>query len=990
MNDVFGKKLGQYVLLEQLGEGGMAKVFNALDTRVESNVAIKVILPTRRSSQVFLEQFQMEARALANLTHTNIVKVLNYGVENEQPYLVMEYVAGGTLKEAMNQKIPWQTAAAILAPIARALEYVHHQQIVHRDVKPSNILLHEDFRPMLSDFGILKMLEAKEEKVSSAIGVGVGTPEYMSPEQSMGKDVDFRADIYSLGLVFYEMVTGRKPFTADTPMAMALKHVTDELPLPTTFDRRLPKFVELAILRAVQKKPEDRYSNMGEFADTLEMIALGEKAPAEKIVKLTRKRNKKRYLLPTLLLTALLALIVGASVWGYNQFYSAPPPTPSFDASPDGVVPALATNTAAPAPIAKTETAQTPEPTATFVPTTPPLEPSFAVALLGTPLPVNLPGQSAEIARWGIGGVNVVAWSPDGSTLALGTTSGIFLYHAREKDPYLFIDTKFNVTAMVFNPDGSEIAAGSPDGEVTVWNSASGKLAQSFTYKQPVSDRIATSPSRFVTALSYSPNGKNIAVGFQNGTINYFSVDQRTVLLAADEVPAVEDLVVSGDGRFIYVSNGERTISVWDIQTQQTTLELINPTPINKLSISRERQFLLAGGIANSVYVWDLFEQRHITSFINLGGAAAAFDFSYDDKYVALGVNTGEVRIFAMPGSEDYSKTHLPLQIIKGYDHPIRTVAFSPNQLVVAAGNWEEGLKLWDALSGEPLFSLDQSMRAIHEIHFSADGSWLATSHEDTTVRIWRLASAQLAYQVDGLLPRGNPFSPDNKYLATVYSPGRNKPDAVRVVELATGNIVADLPGYPQKAFVQFTDDSKLLIAGTAYQANLWDVTTWEQIKSNGGPTAGCGQFFTPQNKLLTVISNAGILFSYEQHIQDMCGTRIEGATMMYYFPEQNRLLFVLGDGSVWLGNKDSSDISRKRFPVPYPLPGEIFLAGDQKGGWYAYVIGDKAHVKNVTNASHVIIDNQDDYQYRVAFLPDKRLFALGSRYGSIHVWTLP
>ena len=161
MNEVFGRKLGQYVLLEQLGEGGMAKVYNAFDARVERNVAIKVILPSKRTSNVFLKQFEQEAKALANLTHTNIVKVLNYGVQDGQPYLVMEYIPGGTLKEALHQKLPWQTAAAILAPIARALDYVHQQQIVHRDVKPSNILLQDDFSPMLSDFGILKLLEGK-------------------------------------------------------------------------------------------------------------------------------------------------------------------------------------------------------------------------------------------------------------------------------------------------------------------------------------------------------------------------------------------------------------------------------------------------------------------------------------------------------------------------------------------------------------------------------------------------------------------------------------------------------------------------------------------------------------------------------------------------------------------------------------------------------------------------------------------------------------
>lgn len=981
MNDVFGKKLGQYILLEQLGEGGMAKVYNAFDSRMERNVAIKVILPSKRSSRTFLEQFEMEAKALASLTHTNIVKVLNYGVENDQPFLVMEYIPGGTLKEAANQKLPWQTAAAILAPIARALEYVHRQQIVHRDVKPSNILLQDDFRPMLSDFGILKLLETKEEKVSSAIGVGVGTPEYMPPEQGMGKEVDFRADIYSLGLVFYELVTGQKPFTADTPMAMVLKHVTDEIPRPTRIDRRIPPFVEQAILRAVQKDPADRYASMGEFADVLELIALGEKAPQKKIVKLVRQKKQKWNPIP-LLLVFLLIAAAGAAAWRYFQFSGmlAPPPAASTVTLPAPTATPPRPTVTAPAPAQTAVPSPQPTVGAAAAPTSKPAQNAEdGVTLLGTPLPVGQRSEAAEIARWGIGGVNVVDWSPQGDKIALGTTSGIFIYNAQSKDLTLFIDTKFNVVAMAFSPDGSLITAGSPNGEVRTWQTASGKPAQ----------QIPHTSADAVTAIDYSPNGRNFAVSHRDGNIFYYAVNQQDVIATVKEYPAAEDLAISSDGRFLYTSNGGRNLSIWDIQLQKRIAELPNPGSVSRIRLSRDRNFLLAGGATSAVYLWDMTTQRHVSTFPNLGGIAADFDFSYDGKYALIGLVNGELKAFQVPEPAEYSKIQTPLFSARGYSERVRSVALSPTQLIAATGNWEEGLKLWDVLSGENTFSLDQSMRAIEQLYFSKDGNWLATSHEGGLVRLWRVGSAQQAYQIEGALAKGNPFSPDNRLLATTYTPADSRETSLRIVDLASGDIVATLSGYPQNAFVQFTGDSKLLVAGTPNTAAIWDVATWEKLDSHGGPTAGCGQFFTPQNKLLSVISNAGILFSYDQNVQDMCGTRIEGATFMYYFPKSNLLLFVLGDGSVWLGNKDSYNISRMRFNTPYRTPNSIFLAGEQESGWYAYVTQSQVRISR-PNAAGVTIDHFDDYFYRVAFLPARNLIALGTRYGSIHIWYVP
>ena len=276
MSNLIGQYLGRYHILEQLGEGGMAVVCKAYDTRLERNVAVKVILPQKQHTEKFIKRFEREAKALASLSHPNIVKVIDYGEYESLPYLVMEYLPGGTLKQKLTGKpMNWQNAIQILLPIARALAYAHGHKIIHRDVKPSNILITDSDEPMLSDFGIAKIIEAEESLDLTGTGVGVGTPEYMSPEQAQGKHVDARSDVYSLGMVFYEMVTGRKPYQADTPMAVVWKLASEPLPRPRSFVPGLPDPVDQILLKALAKHPEDRYQNIDKFAMALESLASG-------------------------------------------------------------------------------------------------------------------------------------------------------------------------------------------------------------------------------------------------------------------------------------------------------------------------------------------------------------------------------------------------------------------------------------------------------------------------------------------------------------------------------------------------------------------------------------------------------------------------------------------------------------------------------------------------------------------------------------------
>lgn len=280
MSDYSGVNIGRYHIIKVLGEGGMATVYQAMDLQLEREVAIKFLRQDEFSPKALslvLLRFKQEVKALAKLQHPNIVGVLDYGEYQGAPYLVMIYLAGGTLKDylkrASNGRLSVAEAASIAAGIARGLDHAHQRGIIHRDVKPANILLSEDGRPMLSDFGIAKLLENQNGYTLTGTGVGIGTPTYMAPEQAEARTVDGRADIYALGIVFYEMVTGRAPFTADTPLAVLMKHKSDPLPRPRDFAPDVPEEVEKVLFKALAKNPNDRYADMATFAAVLDRLA---------------------------------------------------------------------------------------------------------------------------------------------------------------------------------------------------------------------------------------------------------------------------------------------------------------------------------------------------------------------------------------------------------------------------------------------------------------------------------------------------------------------------------------------------------------------------------------------------------------------------------------------------------------------------------------------------------------------------------------------
>ncbi len=277
MDDLVGQRLGVYELREAVRRGGMSMVYKAWQPSLDRWVAVKVL--SHPGDPQFARRFQLEARSIARLQHPNIIPIYDYGEQDGQLYLVVAYVEGGrTLADEVGKPMDLVRAVELTMHFLAGLGYAHERDIVHRDVKPSNILLPSPAWPMLADFGIAKLLTADQTQLTQQ-GLVVGTAAYMAPEQAFGLDVDARTDLYAGGIVFYEMVTGRVPFEADTPVAALMKHAYEEPPSPRALNPDLPAEAERILLRALAKQPDDRYGSAAEMTDDLRAVLADLQAP---------------------------------------------------------------------------------------------------------------------------------------------------------------------------------------------------------------------------------------------------------------------------------------------------------------------------------------------------------------------------------------------------------------------------------------------------------------------------------------------------------------------------------------------------------------------------------------------------------------------------------------------------------------------------------------------------------------------------------------
>ncbi len=313
----------RYEITQLLGEGGMSYVYKAIDKQLQRTVAIKTLKPNYVEQEKFVERFKREAQTAANLNHPNIVQIFDWGIGDE-PFFVMEYIEGNTLTSIIANKrtISMNDILFIGAQVSSGLQAAHSKGLVHRDIKPGNIMITPEGKVKVTDFGIVSL--QNEESDITKTGSILGTASYISPEQAQGKPVSKESDLYSLGTVLYELITGRPPFEGDTPIATATKHITEKPEKLSTYRANIPKGIENAVLKLLHKYPKDRFKN----AEDLRAVLLQQKTQLqaiqtqENLVDLTSPKIKYRFTLPALIIS--LSIVVG-TIWTLTRIFDGLP-----------------------------------------------------------------------------------------------------------------------------------------------------------------------------------------------------------------------------------------------------------------------------------------------------------------------------------------------------------------------------------------------------------------------------------------------------------------------------------------------------------------------------------------------------------------------------------------------------------------------------------------------------------------------------------------
>jgi WD40 repeat protein/serine/threonine protein kinase len=871
-------QLGRFEIERELGRGGCGVVFLAYDPELRREVALKVPRPEVLATSELRERFRREARAAAGLDHPNLVPVYEAGEVGAVCYIASAYCPGITLAQWLRQQsepLSFHEAATLVATLADAVDHAHTRGVLHRDLKPSNVLLQiADWRlqtenqqtpasgqsailslqsviPKISDFGLAKLVEG-DTGHETRTGALLGTPAYMAPEQAEGKirAIGPATDVYALGTILYELLTGRLPFRGESDLD-TLEQVRSQEPMaPSRLRARLPQDLTTICLKCLEKDPHRRYASAADLATDLQRFLRGEPIRARRAgvwehgIKWARRRPAWAALLAVSAI-ALTALLAGTA-WHNIRLRGALTETGKAKDSAEFNLYVARINMAQRAweegQLGRMQyLLEGLRPPATGTTEAPGFEWRYLWRLCHSDR-LTLPGHDQLVL--------CVAYSPDGKYLASGGfDQTVRVCDATTGQVVRTFPTNGRCYRVAFSPDGLCLASAGAV-KVTVWEMATGRELFSARSEVEVAfshdgRRLAFSsgsdegrprdvkvcelatgkevlslkpPAGQVIALAFSPNGRDLVAGSFDGRIQVWEAasGKGRYTLTAGTGP-VHSLAFSPDSQRLAAASPEGLVKVWEAATGKQVLSLPgHASTVASVAFSPDGRFLASAGYDGIVKVWEAATGREA---FNLKGQTC-IAFSPDGQWLASAGADG-VKVWQVASQEALT--------LKGHKEFISTVAFSPDGRLLASASSDHTVRVWDAATSQQLRTLRGHSAWVWGVAFSPDGRYLASTSRDRTVKLWDWATGQvvrtLSGHTDGVL--GVAFSPDGRYLVST-----SRDWTAKRWETATGKEVCKYTGHLNHVTsVAFSPDGAYLAtASVDRRVKIWNAATGEAI----------------------------------------------------------------------------------------------------------------------------------------------------------------
>jgi WD40 repeat protein len=880
-----------YEILGELGRGGMGVVYRARQVGLNRLVALKMILAGSHAGADDLARFRAEAEAVAALQHPNIVQIHEVGERDGLPYFSLELVEGGSLADRLNGT-PWpaRPAAELVAALARAMQYAHSRGVVHRDLKPANVLLATlQAAPKITDFGLAKQLDSAVGRTRT--GAILGTPSYMAPEQAGGprKEVGPPADVYALGAILYELLTGRPPFRAETPLDTILQVLDTEPVPPSRLQPTVARDLETICLKCLQKEPRRRYASAGELADDLQRFLedrpiLARPTTAwERLTKWARRRPAVAALTLVSAITATVAFALVTWLWRDAERArggEADQRHKAEDALQDARISlyfnhiALAEREWRAGNVARAEE---------LLDACPEELRAWEWQYLKRVCHSDLLTVGAPVA-----GYSTIAYSPDGKQLATaGIDNEVLLVNvARGAVARTLHGHSSSVFALAFSHDGRHLATGSLDegkikGQVKVWDVDSAQLV--FTVPGPPGG---------ATALAVSTDGKLLAFAGGNpfnaapavitvidatsgklvrnlrgppGQVNgiAFSPDGHTLVAAGLAYQVIEGVVkawdtdtgkeqppfrghargvygvaFSPDGTRLATASLDQTAIVWDVATRRQVLTYHGHSGgLRAITFSPDGRQVASAGFDLTVQLWDAESGRRERTLLGHAGSVTGLAFSPDGRLLATvaWINTaephGEVKLWDVNAEQEYRSGFAHVGALLG-------LALSADGRRLASSGFDGQVPICDAATLRKITAVRSVPGEANSVAISPDGEQLAARGLDGALKLWDIASGRALRTLGQRSAplRAVAFSPDGRLLAAETGGNPLLPGVgdITLWDLATGEKTATLRGRG----VAFSPDGRRLAFATGNAVKVYDLAAQQELLSLEGHTA--------------------------------------------------------------------------------------------------------------------------------------------------------